>query len=89
MTSARGPYWAISDWEFREAVRRTRDAQRLPVGQRSEAKRQIAVDYGVCVRTLERWVGYRVRSVRVGGFVALFILCKGEPSQATRWERAA
>lgn len=88
-TERRRPiWWRVSEWEFREAVRRTRDAQRLPRG-RTDAKRRIAADYGVCVRTLERWVAYDVRSVKVGKHVALFVLGRGAPSQVTPWERAA
>ena len=87
--TAGATWWKLSEWEFREAVKRTRAAKRLPKGDRSEAYRRIAADYGVSVRTLERWVTYDVRSVRCGKFEALFVIGKKRPSQVTPWEKAA
>ena len=91
MTAARQstPFWHVSEWEFREAVERTRAAHKLPHGQRAAAKRSIASDYGVCARTLERWLGYEVSTVKVAGFVALFVTSGRQPSQVTPWERAS
>ena len=82
-------WWDVSEWEFREAVKRTRAAHKLPHGERAAVKRSIASDYGVCVRTLERWLGYEVSTVKVAGFVALFVISGRRPSQVTPWERAS
>jgi hypothetical protein len=87
--TTKGPWWNVSEWEFREAVKRTRAAQKLPRGERGAVKRSIAADYGVCVKTLERWLSYDVRSVKLAGFVALFVISGRRPSQVTPWEKAA
>ena len=84
-----GAWWHLSEWEFREAVKRTRAALRLPHGQRSEALRRVAVDYGICERTLRRWLTYDVKALRIGSYEALFVLKNGKPSQVTPWEKAA
>jgi hypothetical protein len=82
--------WPLSEWEYHEAVRRSRDALRLPNGQRNDALLRIAADYGICKRTLYRWVKYSVHEVRVGRYVALFVANPGKtPAQVTRWEKAA
>ena len=87
--TAGATWWKLSEWEFREAVRRTREAKALPKGSRADAYRRIASDYGVSVRTLERWLGYDLRTVRCGKYEALFVIGKKRPSQVTPWERAA
>lgn len=90
MTSQSLPFWFVSEWEFHEAVRRTREAIRLPYGQRDAALRGIAAEYGVSARTLRRWVGYKVTTVKCDKYHALFVIGAGRrPSQVTPWERAA
>jgi hypothetical protein len=83
------PWWRVSEWEFREACRRTRQANALPRGQRDAAKRCIASEYGVSPRTLERWIHYEVHTVRVAGYAAMFIVGNRTPSQVTPWEKVA
>lgn len=68
-----GPFWNVSEWEFREACRRARSVRKLPRGTRMDAKAAIAADYGISTRTLERWLHYDVHSVKCAGFVALFV----------------
>jgi DNA-binding transcriptional MocR family regulator len=82
-------WWRVSEWEFHEAVRRTREAEQLPRGQRTPEKRRIAADYGVSVKTLERWLGYSVQTVACGKYRAMFVISTGRPSQVTPWEKAA
>lgn len=83
-----GGFWGVSEWEYREAVRRVRNAP--PKGQgRAEAMRRIAADYGVSLRTLQRWMTYDVQAVRCGKYEALFVIGKKRPSQVTPWEKAA
>jgi hypothetical protein len=78
----------VSEWEFHEAVRRTRHAMTLPYGEREHAKRSIAADYGVCTRTLERWATHESRSIQCGDFEALFLITR-KPVQVTPWEKVA
>ena len=79
----------LSMWEVRECVARVHRAMALPRGQRSEAVRRVAADYGVSDRTLYRWRKCRFIEGEIGGFTALFIVGNGEPSRVTPWEKAA
>jgi hypothetical protein len=89
-TSVPRATWRVSAWEFREAQRRATEASCLPDGQRWDAMKRIAADYGISLRTLYRWMHYTVHETRVGPFSALFIVNSGRlPSQVTPWEKAA
>lgn len=85
-----GCFLALSEWEVREILRRVGDAKRMPFGERAAVLRSIAYDYGVSVRTLDRYYAERLETIQVGKYRALFrVPAKQPPKRVSAWERAA
>jgi hypothetical protein len=80
----------LSEWELAEMIGRARDASKFSYGQRGAAFRSIAADYGVSVRTVQRYLRTELKPVKVAGYRALFLIRQDRaPTQVTTWERAA
>lgn len=90
MNRTLGRYIAVSEWEYREIVKRVVSARCLPRGERTAVMRSIAADYGLSVRTLHRYAGRELTPVRVGRHSALFLVDRRmTPRRVTAWEEAA
>lgn len=90
MSNVTGPFLYLSEWEVRELLDRVAAARRLPIGEREEAVNRVAREAGISRRTLERYWTYRLETVTVDGYRALFrIRHKAPPTRVTAWERAA
>ena len=89
MNRISGPYLSVSSWEWAELMKRVHSAPKRGTGERTDALRRIAVDYGISVRTIHRYLRAELTPVKVGRHRALFLVRRdGAPSQVTAWEAA-